>query len=65
MDIVSSAMSGADYDPLTMTLVIHWNDGSYMYNGVPPAVVAGLFTAASAGWYANAYIRPRYHGIEI
>ncbi len=60
LNISSSALDGAEYDPETQTLILHWHGGSYAYEGVPPEVAEELENAGSQGAYAVSNIRDSY-----
>jgi hypothetical protein len=57
----SSNLSTATYDPDSQTLTIEFNDGSsYDYFNVPQSLYRGLTLAVSAGKYFHAHIRDRF-----
>lgn len=59
--VSSSNLRSVGYDPATQTLEIEFNsDAVYRYDGVPPAVHAGLMGASSHGSYFNQHIKGRY-----
>ena len=48
----STAVRAFGYDPATKTLAVAFNGGkTYRYEGVPPAIAAGLPEAKSIGKY--------------
>ena len=61
VELRSSWMSTAQYDPDDKSLEITLDDGkSYTYLGVPSQVYQGLITAPSAGRYFIANIKGRF-----
>jgi hypothetical protein len=59
--VSSSDLRSVGYDPATRTLEIEFNSGAvYRYDGVPPALHAGLMAASSHGSYFHQNIKGRY-----
>ena len=59
--VVSRNLSCVGYDGLTATLEVAFRSGGiYQYFGVPPAIHAGLMSAASKGRYLHHWIKGRY-----
>ena len=58
----SSNIARAGYDPNTLTLEVHFRNGStYEYNGVPKSFYEGIFTSESPGAFFRKYvIKGRY-----
>jgi hypothetical protein len=57
----SSNVAAVGYDPATARLYVVFRGGTlYAYEGVPPAVHAGLMAAPSKGRYLNDEIKGAY-----
>lgn len=57
----SSNLRSVGYDSATQTMEIEFNSGAvYRYDGVPPALHAGLMGAASHGSYFHQNIKGQY-----
>jgi hypothetical protein len=66
MDLESSVIRSAEYDPETRTLDVMFTTGRfYRYFGVPESEYGGLITASSAGAYFNTHIRDQYDFVEL
>jgi hypothetical protein len=62
----STNLHSASYDSATSTLTILFRSGGlYAYDAVPPAVYAGLQSAASAGRYLNLWIKSRFRARQL
>jgi hypothetical protein len=62
----STNLHSASYDSATSTLTILFRSGRvYAYDAVPPAVYAGLRSAASAGRYLNIWIKDRFPARQL
>ena len=57
----SSNIASIGFDSNSGTLEVEFRTGAvYAYDGVPPAVHAGLMSAASHGKYLSANVKDRY-----
>lgn len=61
MELKSSNLASADYEPDTMELVVTFRSGaSYAYSGVDQIVYDDLLAANSPGSYFAKWIKGRY-----
>jgi hypothetical protein len=59
--VSSSNLRSVGYDPETQTMGIEFKSGGvYRYDGVPPALHAGLMGASSHGSYFHENIKGQY-----
>jgi len=64
--VSSSTVSGIGYDPATLTLEVHFNNGSiYQYFDVPQNVYDQFRTAPSAGQFLAQNIRNAYRYMRV
>ena len=64
--VTSSNLQAVDYDSLTSTLTIDFNNGSrHQYHGVPETLYWQLLSASSKGQFFAAYIRGNFLTIHI
>ena len=62
----SSNLQAVDYDSLTSTLTIDFNNGRrYQYNDVPEIIYQQLLSAPSKGQFFAAFIRDNFQTIRI
>ncbi|MBX7214349.1 MAG: KTSC domain-containing protein [Thermoflexales bacterium] len=61
VEVASSVIRAAGYDPHTKTLEVELLDGHvYVYRGVPAVVYRDLMNAASVGQYFAHFIKTTY-----
>jgi hypothetical protein len=66
IQLASSNLSRARYDPDTSTLEIEFKDGRvYQYFDVPPQVFEGLLSAESHGGFLHSQIKGHYRYVRI
>ena len=64
--VSSTNVSGIGYDAASMTLEVHFNNGSaYQYFDVPQSVFEEFMSAPSKGQYINQFIRNFYRYMRL
>lgn len=64
--VASTNVSAIGYEPETMTLEVHFNNGSiYQYFDVPNQIYLDLMAAASKGQFINLHVRNSYRYMRL